>query len=315
MRKIGVIFLIFLGVCGGVYPFWIWSPKTGKWKNPSYSPYSSPGAQLQSGLKLFLDKKYKRALKEFKKVIAYYPDAKEAAEAQYYKGRCLEELGHLYEAFLAYQKLITTYPNSKRIQEAVEREYRIGEYFMNRKVKHFMGVPLTLAAEDTAIDIFQKIVDTSPSSPYAPRALYSIGVRLNKLGRYGEAQEIFKKLIEDYPDSELVEEAKYQMAIASSKVSMGPDYDQTSVQQARRQLEEFIQRHPDVNPPEDITSKIKKLKEDEAKKVYDTALFYEKQGKTKSALIYYRSVVDEYSDTSWAQVAKEKIKVLSGEVK
>ena len=84
--------------------YWIWTPETKKWVNPKYAPKATPKEQLLYALDFFEAKEYKRALTEFKKIIKYYKRSEAASEAQYYIGRCYENLGNPYHAFEAYQK-------------------------------------------------------------------------------------------------------------------------------------------------------------------------------------------------------------------
>ncbi len=311
MKKL-IITLIFLSVSFKAYPFWIWSPKTQKWKNPKYSALAVPYLQYKEALKLFEEEKYKEAYKEFKKLLVNYPDAKEAADGQYYLGRCLEEMDKPYDAFLAYQKVIDSYPNSQRINEVVEREYNIGEYFLNRENKKVLGVSVYDFVDHPAIEIFKRIVDKVPYSQYAPRAQYKMGMVLMELGRYDEARDAFQKLIDNYGDSEWASPAKYQLALATAKAFPGAEYDSTYLQEATERLDEFIEDHPEAKISVQAQEQLSALRNSEAKKNFDIAEFYEKQNKYKSALIYYNKVVNGFSDSDYYTSALEKIALLEG---
>ncbi len=88
------------------YPYWVWTPKTGKFINPKTIPKSTPKEQFDYA-KAFMDKKdYKSARREFVKLLKNYPKSFEASEAQYYLGIIEEEEDRLFEAYKAYQKVI-----------------------------------------------------------------------------------------------------------------------------------------------------------------------------------------------------------------
>jgi len=178
------LFLILVSFSLNAYSFWIWSPKTQKWKNPKYSPLATPYLQFKEAVKLFDKGSYSDAHREFKKLLVNYPDAKEAADAQYYLGRCLEKMDKPYDAFLEYHKVVDSYPNSQRISEIIEKEYNIGEYFLNREHKQWLGLSLYDFVEHPSIEIFRKIVDKAPYSEYAPRAQYKLGILFMHLARY-----------------------------------------------------------------------------------------------------------------------------------
>ncbi len=310
MKK-GLILLILLIFPWSVYPFWIWSPKTQKWKNPKYSALSTPYLQYKAALKVFEEGRYKEAYKEFKKLLSNYPDAKEAAESQYYLGRCLEKFDKSYEAFLAYKILIDSYPNSQRINEAIERQYNIGEYFLNREHKKWLGLSLYDFVEHPSIEILNTLVKKAPYSEYAPRAQYKLGIILFELGRFDEARDAFQKVVDNYSDTEWAAPAKYQLAIATSKAFPGVDYDSSYLEEATTRLDEFIKDHPEAKISDEAEDQLKVLRNREAKKNFDIAQFYESQDQYKSAAIYYRKVVDDYIDSDYYDSSLEKIKELN----
>ncbi|MCK9614952.1 MAG: outer membrane protein assembly factor BamD [Candidatus Omnitrophica bacterium] len=314
IKKI-IIFCIVAIMPFEAYSFWIWSPKTQKWKDPKYSALATPFLQFKEAEKFFNEKKYKEALQEFKKLIIHYPDSKEAADAQYYIGRCFEELSQPYQAFLEYQKVIESYPNSQRINEIIEREYNIGEYFLNREPKKWLGVSVYDFVDHPAIEIFKKIIDKVPYSPYAAKAQYKMGMLLLKLGRYEEAMDSFQKVGDNYPDSEWASPAKYQLAIATAKASGGADYDSTAIEEATRKLDEFIKTHPEADISPQATAQLKELRNREAKKNFDIAQFYEIQRQYKAAKVYYDIVIDRYSDTDYVGKTEEALRKLKEKMK
>ncbi len=310
-----IILLILLLFSAKVYPFWIWSPKTQEWKNPKYSALATPYLQYKQALKLFEEEQFTEAYQEFKKLLVHYPDAREAAEAQYYLARCLVKFDKQYEAFLEYQKLIDSYPNSQRINEAVEREYNIGEYFLNREHKKWLGLSLYDFVEHPSIEIFRSIVNKVPYSEYAPRAQYKLGIILTQLSRYEEARESFQKVIDNYSDSEWAAPAKYQLALATSKAFPGADYDSSYLSEATSRLDEFIKDHPEVKISSQAQEQLAILRNKEAKKSFDTGQFYENQDQYKSSIIYYKKVVNDYPDSSYYDLAVERIEELEGLIK
>ncbi len=310
-RKISVIFIFTFFIILQTYPFWIWSPKTQKWKNPRYSALATPKLQLEKAMGFFKKEKYSLALREFKKILVHYPDAWEASEACYYIGRCWEELKRPYQAFLAYHKLVTSYPNSKRIQEVIEREYKIGEYYLNREPKKWLGISIYDLVEHPSIEIFRSIVEDAPYSKYAAPSLYKLGLILTKLGRFDEAKEAFQKLVDTYPESEWVEAARYQLALVSVKVSGGSEYDDSARKEAMMGFKEFLEKHPDAEVSSEAEKYLKRLREEEAKKYYNIAEFYEKQRKYNSAIIYYNLLLKRFPQSEYASKAKEKLDKLA----
>ncbi len=306
-RLILAIITIFILSVSPAYPYWIWTPKTGKWVNPKTTVKTTPKEQFDFAKGFYDIKNYEEAKREFKKLLKSYPKSAEAAESQYYLGLIEEAQGNLYEAYQAYQKVIDKYPFSERIQEIIEREYKIGEAFMGGEKRKAIG--MTLPVENPAIEIFTKVVENSTYGPLAAVAQYKLGLVLEGLVRYYEAEEAFNKVITNYPNSEWVEAAQFQIASCRAAVSRSPDYDQGAFKEAKDKFEEFVREHPDAVLSGDAEKNIEKLKEKEAEANFNTGRFYEKQKAYEAARIYYEDVISNYPDSVWAAKALERLQI------
>jgi outer membrane assembly lipoprotein YfiO len=309
MRRIILVIILFSGIfITPCYPYWIWTPQSGKWINPKNLPKPTPKEQFAYAMEFYQAKKYKEAMREFNKLLTVFPKSFEASESQYYLGVVLEERGSIYEAFLAYQKVIDKYPFSERIQEINEREYKIAEQFMAGAKRKALGV--TLPVETPAVEILTKVIENSTYGPLAPKAQYKLGLVLKELQRYYEAEDAFNKVIANYPSSEWVEPSQFQIASCRAAVSRGPDYDQGAMQEAKEKFEEFVKEHPDAVLSQEAEKNIGILRDKEAAASFHIAVFYEKQKAYPAARIYYNDCIENYADTSWAAKAAERLQLL-----
>jgi len=290
------------------YAYWIWTPKTQKWINPKTAVKPTPKEQLELAKGAYDAKQYEDAKREFKKLFKAYPKSSEAAESQYYLGLIEETQDNPYGAYQAYQKVIDKYPFSERIPEIIEREYKIGEVFMEGKKRKSLGVALPV--ENPAIEIFTKVVENSNYGPLAPKAQYKLGLVLKSLLRYYEAEEAFNKIISTYPDSEWVEAAKFQIAACRGSLSKSSDYDQEATREAKEKFEDFVREHPEAVLSRDAEANINQLKEKEAESAYNIGRFYEKQKAWQAARIYYNDVVNNYNASPWAAKAIERLEIM-----
>lgn len=309
MRRIFVICVVFWGLSAGcAYPYWIWTPKTGKWVNPKSEVKPTPKEQFALAKSFYDEKKYEDARREFNKLLKKYPKSLEASESQYYLGLTEEAQGNLYAAYKAYQKVIDKYPFSERIQEVIEREYNLAEAFIAGKRDKTLG--LALPQENPAIEILNRVIENSTYGPLAPKAQYKLGVVLKGLMRYYEAEEAFNKVVSNYPASEWVSPAKFQIASCRAAVSRGPDYDQGAAEEAKQKFEEFLREHPEVALSQDAEKNINQLKDKEAESSYNIGRFYEKQKAYAAARVYYNEAVSSHPDSLWAAKALERIQIL-----
>jgi len=307
-RLLLMLILIFGLVSSQAHAYWIWTSKTKKWVNPKTAVKPTPKEQFDFAKSLYEMKNYEEATREFQKLVRSFPKSAEAAESQYYLGRLNEEQGKLYEAFLAYQKVIDKYPFSERIKEIIEREYKIAEAFMSGEKRKALGV--NLPVENPAIEIFSKVIENSTYGPLAAKAQYKLGLVLKGLMRYYEAEEAFSKVISNYPDSEWVAASKYQIASCRAAVSRGPEYDQGAAGEAKEKFEEFVREHPDAVLSREAEKNIQELKDKEARSSYDIAFFYEKQKAYEAAKIYYTDIINNYPGTEWARKAESRLQIM-----
>lgn len=314
MRQLVLSLLLtvfFTSVPLSAYSYWIWTPKTGKWVNPKTAVKPNPKEQFALAKSLFDVADYPQATREFHQLIEHYPKSFEASESQYYLGRIHEAQDNLYEAFLAYQRVIDKYPFSERIQELIERQFKIGEAFVEGKKRKAMGV--TLLVENPAVEIFTKVVENSTYGPRAAAAQYKLGLLLKGLMRYYEAEEAFNKVIANYPHSEWVAPSHYQLAACRAAMSHGPEYDQGAAKEAEKKFETFIQEHPEAELSQEARKNVDALRLAEAKSKFDIGRFYEKQQADEAARIYYQDVVDNYSASPWAAKATERLEEMGKE--
>jgi len=309
MRRVIFISIISILLMADLaHAFWIWSPKTGKWVNPKYAVKPTPAEQLDSALRFYQEDRLKEARREFERLLQHYSKSQQAADAQYYLGMIEEKQGRLYEAYLGYQKVIDKYPFSSRINEIIERQFRIAEQFMQGQKRKALGI--TLPVENPAIEIFREVIDNSTYGPLAAEAQYKLGLILKSLGRFFEAEDEFNKVIKNYPQSEWVTAAEFQIAECRANISPSPDYDQEATREAKEKFQEFVLSHSDAALSSQAEKNIRELQEREAQGYYDTAVFYEKQRAYNAAKIYYNIVIEDYPRSLWAAKALSKLHAL-----
>ncbi|MFH1201700.1 MAG: tetratricopeptide repeat protein [Candidatus Omnitrophota bacterium] len=305
-----VISAIFCFLPSLAQAYWIWTPRTGTWVNPAYTVKPNPKEQLEVVKELFNKKDYQGALKEAKQLLRYYPGSVEAPEAQFYLGACLENLDKPYGAYLAYQRVIDKYPFSQRTDDVVEREFKIGERLLEAPQKKILGV--NISYESLVLEIFNKVIDNSPYGRYAAIAQYKTGLILKGLKSFDEAQNAFQKVVDNYPKSEWADASKFQIASCQSLSSLRPDYDQVATEEAKKGFEDFAREHPDLDAglSKKIEDNLSKLREKEAQANLKIAQFYERQKQYASAKIYYKYIIDNYTDTSVATTAAARFQIL-----
>jgi len=305
--RVTVLSLLLAAFCTSeAHAVWIWTPQSRRWVNPKYAAKDTPRAQMDWAVNFFEARDYRRAVKEFVRLVQAYPRSELAPEAQYLAGVCYELLDKPSKAFEAYKKVVEIYPFSRQFKDSVEREFAIAESFSGGKRIHLIG-PVSLPSLDQAVEIYQHVVTNAPYSDYGAKSQFMLGECYSKQGRYEEASRAYQRVTDEYPSSPLVEQAKFRVAFCARQLSLKPSYDQSATDEAINWYESFIASHPDSDLLPQARESLRQLKGFKATGFFQTAAFYEKQGKPASAAVYYQQVVDKYPDSPEAVRAAAKL--------
>ncbi|MFH0754339.1 MAG: outer membrane protein assembly factor BamD [Candidatus Omnitrophota bacterium] len=297
------------------HAFWIWTPESGKWVNPKYSVKPSPSEQLVYADEFFKMAKYQAAMREYKKLLKYYPKAREAALAQFGVGLVWEQMKKYWRAVEAYQKVVDHYPFSDLGPKVTERQYIIANLFLEGKGRDHEFARSVLGTDYQVPEVFQKVIRNDPYGPYAPVSQYKIGLFYLEKGEYQTARDAFEKTINDYPDSKWAESARYQTAVSDSKRSVKAQYDQKTTAVAAAGFEEYVRANPDSELSDDAKREIDQLRLKEAENNVVIGDYYWKNKRYVSARKYWEGVVAKYPDTVWAAKAEAKLKTIPGDAK
>ena len=305
-----IIPLALLTFCQTTHAYWIWSPDIGKWINPKKNAKDTPEEQFNWAMGFYEKKALDRAIEEFEKLPAAFPNSKLAAEGVYYLGLCWEEKADLAKAADAYQRLIDRYPYSDRIKDAVKREFDIANQFASGEKMKVLGVPV-LSGQEKAIELYKHMVKNAPFGTYGAEAQFQMGEVYKSQGEYEEAQKAFQTVVDEYPNSELVGKARYQIAACSMQASKKSQYNEQYAERAIEEFQGFKDSFPNDQPQVvEADEAIKALRTKKAMTSFQTAEFYEKQKKYTSAKVYYQAIVEKYADTLVAEKAKKKVEEL-----
>jgi len=300
MKKILCLaFVLFVLSNQYAHAYWIWSPKTGKFENPKWRVFETPEEQFNWAKSYFDEGDYRKAVFEMNKVLRSYPSSRFAPEAKFYIAQCYEKKKKLFKAIETYQDVIKKYPLNERLEEIVEKEFLIGEKFLEQR------------KYELAQKIFRQVIQNAPYSKVSDVAQYKIGICLLSMGKYGESRDELEKLAEDYSFSPYIDDAYYHIGLCSFKLSSAvKDYDEDLVDQAVQDIDFFLRRFPTSEFVSRAESLLNKLEYKKAERLFVIAQFYEKHRKIFAAMRYYEELLDSYPKTEWGPLAKRHLERL-----
>lgn len=142
-----------------------------------------------------------------------------------------------------------------------------------------------------------------PATIYADDAQFYLAEINFKRKEYILAAFNYSNVRRLYSRSEYAKEALYKSALSYYMISPTYDRDQEQTLQAIQAFSEFQATYPNDSLAVEATNKIIELRDKLAYKEYKSGEIYQKMENYKSALLYYNSVIDNYSDTKSAEEA------------
>ncbi|MCX5668028.1 MAG: outer membrane protein assembly factor BamD [Candidatus Omnitrophica bacterium] len=298
-----------MALSGIANAYWIWTPETKKFTNPKYAVKDSPKEQFDWAMSFYSARDFQRAAAEFEKLAKQYEFSEHASKSQYYVGLCYENMNKYYLAYQNYQKAIDNFPHIANTEEILAREFAIGNLYLSKPGPKVLGTDI-MAPLDRAVEIFKKIVENAPYGKFAEESQFKLGEALKKSERYEEAVQAFHKLVEDYPKSKLITQAMYEESQCAYKASLRPAYDAAATDNAIKTFEKFVDKNKDSDLAKNADITMKRLRDNVSEKSFKAAEFYEAQGKTRAAIVYYQDVIDTYPESAFVDRAKAKIEAL-----
>jgi len=146
---------------------------------------------------------------------------------------------------------------------------------------------------------FRMIVLRNPGNVIVDQAQYYLAESYFYEGKYIMAIEEYEKLIRSLPNSPYIDDAYYKVGLCYYELSPGYALDQEYTYKAISQFESFLARYPDSQLRKQVLEKLQDCHNKLARKVYKTGELYRKMNYLRAAVISYKDVVDEYSDSEF----------------
>lgn len=151
-----------------------------------------------------------------------------------------------------------------------------------------------------AIELFQSVVYNYPGESIVDTAQYYLSLSYFGNEEYELAGVEFNRLIINYPSSAYFEHAIFMKAVSFFE-STPRHYglDQTDLQEAIKQFEDFIIDFPESELMPDVRKYLLQARSRMARKYYESGIVYSRMRAFEAAKIYFQNVIDDYTDTDY----------------
>jgi len=279
------------------------SPGGGKYDSPAtkvnpatlagsdgYSPRveavnKAADAELAAAQTLFQQGKLGEAEAAYFKVAKARKETSWGERAQYALAEVRYQRGNLVGANDAFVALVATYPSTPHLEKAVEREYAIGQTWLDMAEADPKAVQEAKDAKDpkapkpkdakpkdakpkdakpkpqwddvfvgrrppfdvrgNALQVFEHVRQHDATGPLADQAAWTIATYHLQQADYESAANIYDQLIAEHPKSPLAHRATLASIDCKMKAYAGPEYDGAGLEQARAQIEQVMKAYPE----------------------------------------------------------------------
>ena len=155
-----------------------------------------------------------------------------------------------------------------------------------------------------AKDEFDYIIMTDPGSKLANESQHYKGEALFQMKEYDEAWVTFDRYVRFSNDVSKIEKSRYRICECTIYLTNSYQRDQKQTKRALDQLQMFLEDFPQSELVQDAEKAITELRIKLAEKEFEVGRLYLKLEEYDSALIYFRSVLEHYYDTSFSDDAR-----------
>ncbi len=147
------------------------------------------------------------------------------------------------------------------------------------------------------VEVLSAYTTTSGGSADIDQAVYLLGLAYLSQKDWVNAQTQFERVTRDYPESDSAVAAAYHLGEAMLGQSRGPDFDQEYTLKAMSQWQRIVADVPGTEWADRAQARVAECRAKLARKLWRNGDLYVKQNLYEPALIYFRSIITDYSDT------------------
>ncbi len=271
-----------------------------------------PEGHFIIGELLFMQKRFEEALTHYERSVKLSSgkDEELCGKALYRLGWTLLILKRDSDAMNAFEGAL-----SKRLPEEIKPDALLQLGYLQFNGHRYAQALVT----------FERLIKEHPNSPLAKHAQLYRGKCLNELEKFADAEAVLQQFINSYPKDELTIRAQFELAWAKQnrkqfdaaielyKAVAAGDGGELAVE-AQFRVGECLLLKGDVKEALREFLRVALLYEDvhewaSASQFY-AGLCYERLGEGERAEKAYRVVLEKYSQTKWAERARERLKAM-----
>ncbi len=219
----------------------------------------------------------------------------------------------------SYVKLIKEYPRTRYQDRVDQRRMEIGNYWLQFPDKFYnlnftdKSRPLN-DTENHGKRVLEKMLLDSPTGRLADDVVMDIANTEFKRENWNEALDRYRDLITVYTNSPHQFDAHFLGAKSALLAYQGPQYSSEPLEQADKLLKQMVRQFSKQasERKEPIAEMLAEVKYRQAERLYDEATYRNNKQEYAAAIVYCDRILDNYSDTPFAEKAQQIIDKAEG---
>jgi TolA-binding protein len=295
------------------------------WKNTKKAVGLGPNEavarqQYDAGQKLFAEKKYDAAAKEFAAAADRWPDSSLEEDAMFMRAESYFFADSYSKANDWYGELMKKYTNSRHLNTTVARQYDIARYWqqLDEKYHRWALIPNLVDRKqpmfDTgghAVNTFNDVRVNDPHGPFAEAAIMADANIYFKRRAYEDADYYYNLVRTDYPKSKYQLDAHLLGLQCKLRKYQGPAYNGKPLEEGEQltdqMLVQFSRELSDIGERENVIKAKAEIRAQRATRDIQLAQYFDKGKYYGSARIYYAQVLKDFPQTPFAEQAKTRL--------
>lgn len=273
---------------------------------------------MAEGERLFRERKYLEAAKQYRIAYDRWPDSPMEEEALFKAAESYFFADRYPAADDDFARLLKKYPGTTYLDKIVVRRFAIARYWEARHTQQNRPalVPnLTDKSQpmfDTGghcLKIYERIRLDDPTGPLSDDSVMASANYHFVRGHWEDADYFYSLLRTEFPKSEHQYQAHLLGLRAKMKRYQGPSYDVKPIKDADEVAQQLLNQFSTElgDEREKIVQVRAEIVAQHALREFNTAEWYYKGKHYTSAKIYYATVISEFPDTKLAEQSKTRI--------
>ncbi|MFO0904626.1 MAG: outer membrane protein assembly factor BamD [Pirellulales bacterium] len=251
-----------------------------------------------------------------------WPDSLLEEDARFLAGESYFFADMYPKANEQYEILVKKHPNTRHMDLIDARRFSIAQYWLeldHQAPQSFMSMNLTnnrVPWRDTrghAFRVFDRIRIDDPTGKLSDDATLAAANGYFARGDYFKADQLYTDLRKTFPSSEHQFLAHFLGLKAKLQCYEGPDYSGEMLDQAEQLIKQMRRQFPQQAEQEKefLSRAYAEVRFKKAERGWTLGRYHELRAEYRAAEFYYSQVVKDYSDTPFADDAKQRIEANS----